>query len=70
MNCRLFTRHEVAEALAIIKVAEDLGKDPAKLTAADVQEIQIEIHRQRREEALDTLFYDEPVIKILDGRVE
>lgn len=70
MNCKLFTRLEVAEALAIIEVAKEVGKDPAKLTPNDVSEIRYEIGCRRRPEIIKTLFDDEPLFRILDGRIE
>jgi hypothetical protein len=70
VNCKLFTRLEVAEALTIIRIAEDLGKDPAKLTAEDVQEIQLELVQTGRRHDLERLLWDDPLLRVLDGRIK
>ena len=67
MTCKVFSREEVAQALAMLEIAKDLGIDPAKITTAQVTEIQAELARQRRPGVIETLFAENPLFKILEG---
>lgn len=70
MNCKLFSRLEVAEALALVQIAEELGFDPAKITTDQVTKAQVELARRRRPGIIKTLFEEEPLFGILDGAAE